>query len=302
MAGRRDSHGGRRRGRSSCRAPAGGCRCGGSLRYILDALRRCDPPGEDEDRLAELVQGGGNGSLARWYYYLECLSRRGPPLPLCPGGWNAAGPRWWRFRPPSWRAVPAGRRPPLRPLPVRLSAPGGERGRPGVAPGPRPGHPRRLPGGGPRRCPGGAGHGGGTGGTGWRDPADAVAGVLALLLRAGMLGEAGPRNLYRGRRPGLQTWEFHDLLFHARSRRGRFDAPYGGTYRLAGRLRPAARPETGHGGRDAGTVSPRPGPAGAATTRPWLAFRSSGARSASSMRRARSPTGSWASSCSASPG
>jgi SagB-type dehydrogenase family enzyme len=28
------------------------------------------------------------------------------------------------------------------------------------------------------------------------------------------------------------------LLFHARSRRGRFDAPYGGTYRLAGRLAP----------------------------------------------------------------
>src|SRR5262249_22547852 len=36
----------------------------------------------------------------------------------------------------------------------------------------------------------------------------------------------------------LETWEFHDMLFHARSRRGRFDAPYGGTYRLADRLAP----------------------------------------------------------------
>ena len=44
---------------------------------LLDALRRFDPPGEDEDRLAELVRGGGDGSLTRWYYYLERLSRRG---------------------------------------------------------------------------------------------------------------------------------------------------------------------------------------------------------------------------------
>jgi hypothetical protein len=44
---------------------------------ILDALGRLDPPGEDEDRLADLVRSGGNGPLARWYYYLECLGRRG---------------------------------------------------------------------------------------------------------------------------------------------------------------------------------------------------------------------------------
>src|SRR5262249_57983944 len=44
---------------------------------LLNALGRLDPPGEDEDRLAELVRGGGNGSLVRWYYYLECLNRRG---------------------------------------------------------------------------------------------------------------------------------------------------------------------------------------------------------------------------------
>jgi SagB-type dehydrogenase family enzyme len=36
----------------------------------------------------------------------------------------------------------------------------------------------------------------------------------------------------------LDAWEFHDLLFHARTRRGRTDAPFGGTYRLAGRMDP----------------------------------------------------------------
>src|SRR5262245_4587804 len=44
---------------------------------LLDCLCRLDPPGENEDRLAELVQSGGNGSLARWFYYLEYLTRRG---------------------------------------------------------------------------------------------------------------------------------------------------------------------------------------------------------------------------------
>ena len=44
---------------------------------LLDALRRLDPPGEDEQRLTELVGGVGNDCLPRWYYYLECLIRRG---------------------------------------------------------------------------------------------------------------------------------------------------------------------------------------------------------------------------------
>ena len=36
----------------------------------------------------------------------------------------------------------------------------------------------------------------------------------------------------------LRAWEFHDLLFHARSRVGRHDRPYGATYRLKGTLPP----------------------------------------------------------------
>lgn len=34
----------------------------------------------------------------------------------------------------------------------------------------------------------------------------------------------------------LRQWEFHDLLFHARSRLRRHDAPFGGTFRFAGEL------------------------------------------------------------------
>ncbi len=34
----------------------------------------------------------------------------------------------------------------------------------------------------------------------------------------------------------LAQWEFHDLLFHTRSRMGRQDAPYGGTFRFKGKL------------------------------------------------------------------
>jgi len=36
----------------------------------------------------------------------------------------------------------------------------------------------------------------------------------------------------------LAQWDFHDLLFHARSRMGRHANPYGGTYRLVGKIEP----------------------------------------------------------------
>jgi SagB-type dehydrogenase family enzyme len=48
----------------------------------------------------------------------------------------------------------------------------------------------------------------------------------------------------------LRQWEAHDLIFHARSRMGRHDAPLGGTFRFAGELphAPALKPP-GPGGR-----------------------------------------------------
>lgn len=43
------------------------------------------------------------------------------------------------------------------------------------------------------------------------------------------------------------TWEFHDLFFHSRSRLGRHDTPFGGTYRFQGKLTPlpACKPSVG---------------------------------------------------------
>jgi SagB-type dehydrogenase family enzyme len=219
--------------------------CGGrvSLRAVApvlrDALRRLASPGEDEDRLAELVRGVGNGFLARWYYYLECLSRRGllchsahmngtrlatlvavssvfaaNPAPVVPGRRYVLS-RFAYLRGEGGEAVLES---PLAHARVilndcRTAALVGALAAPVTA--------QEL-----------AARVGGV-------PADAVLRVCTLLLRAGMLGEvsaAGTCALDED--PALQTWAFHDLLFHARSRRGRFDAPYGGTSRLADRLAP----------------------------------------------------------------
>ncbi|MFQ5732980.1 MAG: SagB family peptide dehydrogenase [Planctomycetaceae bacterium] len=69
--------------------------------------------------------------------------------------------------------------------------------------------------------------------------ADECAQVLGLLAAAGMLAtvdEAGESE--QTSRRDLQTWEFHDLLFHTRSRYGRTDAPLGATFPFAGTTGP----------------------------------------------------------------
>jgi SagB-type dehydrogenase family enzyme len=200
---------------------------------VLDLLRRLDPPGGDEDRLTEFVHGAGNGALARWYYYLECLTRRGL---LC--HWvHANGTRLATlvavsssFVPRPVEVVPSGR--------YVLSRFAYLRGEGGTAVLESPlAHARVILNdcwaaalvaalAAPATAEDLTGRVGGL-------AADAVRGVLRLLLRAGMLGEAGAEE-----DPALQTWEFHDLLFHARSRLGRCDGPHGGTCRLAGRLAP----------------------------------------------------------------
>jgi SagB-type dehydrogenase family enzyme len=63
---------------------------------------------------------------------------------------------------------------------------------------------------------------------------DSVQGLLILLNNAAALVDSDNTE-----QPGVSCgmmnsgnwWEFHDLLFHMRSRRGRHDSPYGGTYR-----------------------------------------------------------------------
>lgn len=65
---------------------------------------------------------------------------------------------------------------------------------------------------------------------------EATAALLRLLVSAGVVGAAG--TLAEDADPTLAQWEFHDLLFHARSRRGRHDYPFGGTFRFLDRLPP----------------------------------------------------------------
>jgi SagB-type dehydrogenase family enzyme len=206
---------------------------------LRNALGRLDPPGTDEDTLADQVRGGGNGCLARWCYYLECLNRRG----LVSHGARAGGTRLATLVAvsPSFVARPArvvpGRRYVLSRFAYFRRA-GGE----AVLESPLAharvvlNHGRAAALVGSLAAPAAvkdlAGRAGDL-------PADAVEGVVNLLLRSGMLGEVGPGGTcVLDDDPDLESWEFHDLVFHARSRRGRSDAPYGGTYRLAGRLAP----------------------------------------------------------------
>jgi SagB-type dehydrogenase family enzyme len=201
---------------------------------IVDALNRLAPPGLDPDRLGEPIQDSGDGALARWYYYLERLTRYGL---LCYAV-QADGTRLATLVAvsPSFTSGPtrvvAGQRYVLSRF-AYLRREGSEtvlesplaharivlcdcRAAALVAALAAPATTAELA------------------GRVRSLEVDAVAGVLALMLQAGILVEAGAEE----QEPTLQTWEFHDLLFHARSRRGRFDAAYGTTYRLADRVAP----------------------------------------------------------------
>jgi SagB-type dehydrogenase family enzyme len=199
-----------------------------------EALRRLAPPGLDEDRLSDLIPGNGDGALARWYHYVERFTQRGL---LC----FTAQADETRLATlvavsPSFVSQPsqvvAGRGYVLsRFAYVRRE------GTEAVLESPLA-HARIIL----NDCRAAAMVGALAAPATVQElaervsslPADAVAGMLALMLRAGLIGDANTEDSA----PALQTWEFHDLLFHARSRKGRFDAPYGGTYRLAEHLAP----------------------------------------------------------------
>jgi oxazoline/thiazoline dehydrogenase len=74
-------------------------------------------------------------------------------------------------------------------------------------------------------------------------PIEAAKAFVDLLALAQFLEQVDGADL-NGEPDLLETWEFHDLLFHSRSRRGRSDAPCGGTFRLAHRPPPAAIKKT----------------------------------------------------------
>jgi SagB-type dehydrogenase family enzyme len=62
-------------------------------------------------------------------------------------------------------------------------------------------------------------------------PPEATTSLLGLFFHSGLLAVEGEEDT-----GGLQTWEFHDLLFHARSRTGRHDAPVGATFSFHGQI------------------------------------------------------------------
>ncbi|OPA26077.1 SagB family peptide dehydrogenase [Bacillus cereus] len=61
---------------------------------------------------------------------------------------------------------------------------------------------------------------------------------LNFLLTAGILVEASSNLSELENQIDISYWEFHDLLFHSRSRLGRHDNPYGGTYRFMNKVDP----------------------------------------------------------------
>jgi SagB-type dehydrogenase family enzyme len=68
---------------------------------------------------------------------------------------------------------------------------------------------------------------------------EAARALLALFLAARMAASANQSGgCAADDSSALRSWEFHDLLFHARSRGGRHDRDVGGTYRFAGDLEP----------------------------------------------------------------
>ena len=67
---------------------------------------------------------------------------------------------------------------------------------------------------------------------------DSLALFLEMLLGACFASELNPDEPYPGESELLAQWDFHDLLFHARSRLGRHANLYGGTYRFRNKIEP----------------------------------------------------------------
>jgi len=73
---------------------------------------------------------------------------------------------------------------------------------------------------------------------------DVAQAFLSLLINAGVLSRVGEEGVAEDVDATLRQWEFHDLLYHSRSRIGRHDYPVGGQFRFLGQLppQPALKP------------------------------------------------------------
>ncbi len=70
-------------------------------------------------------------------------------------------------------------------------------------------------------------------------PQESLEMIFVFLLNAGLLSEVDAQGqAQEDANETLQQWDFHDLLFHARSRNGRTMKGYGGTYRFWGHILP----------------------------------------------------------------
>lgn len=72
--------------------------------------------------------------------------------------------------------------------------------------------------------------------------------ILDVLLAAGIVDESDVAGREIHEDIGLQQWEFHDLLFHARSRPGRNDSQLGRTFRFLDKIEPLPALKTPFGG------------------------------------------------------
>ena len=205
---------------------------------IFGSFQRLDGLGSDEDELSDcILDMGGPSALASWYHKLNELSQRGL---LC-HNLVCVESRLITVVPlnPSFKFLPLQR---LSQAPVQLSrfACLRREGESFVVESPlapvcvtlhdtrvmeliaalaKPQDPSELR----RHIP-------------WPSP-ESTSVLLQVFVS---LGLAHATNLGAGKEelPSLQTWEFHDLLFHSRIRQGRTDAPYGATYRFLGQFGP----------------------------------------------------------------
>jgi oxazoline/thiazoline dehydrogenase len=212
-----------------------------------DALSRLATPGQSAGRLGEHVRAvDGPAALPRWYYLLQDLARR----LLLRLSVHTGGERLATLEPtaPSFVLPPAGALP-GRPYVLSRFAWAQRRG--DVLALESPLFPARIVLHDPRAAalvhaltrPGTSAE---VGGRVSGLPAEAVTPLLGLLAHAGAVCAVDDGATAEDADPALRCWQFHDLLFHARSRQGRHDAAVGATYPQAGRLDPlpALRPET----------------------------------------------------------
>ncbi|MHB1558433.1 MAG: SagB family peptide dehydrogenase [Isosphaeraceae bacterium] len=209
---------------------------------IVDAILGLASPGGDEERTeADLLEAGGPTALASWYYAIERLERRGLLVrSLVANGRPIASlvPMTTTLAPPAGVAVFPTAGPRYRLCRFAFLRREGETL---VIESPRSAVRIVL------HDPAAAVVIAGLAAWSSRNelfiladalPPGAVDGVVQLLANAGMIeaDDGGSRSEgHRLNDDPAEWWEFHDLLFHARSRRGRCDHPFGATYRLAGR-------------------------------------------------------------------